>query len=123
MLDLPFERLPGFANDLLVGGDGALGRHAERVGLEGHVGREFSFALRGAVKTNGTVEIFVAAVVGKLGGRVTRFGHCAGVELAGAVGYSERTLLEKWARDSKILEVGEGTTEVQLMLIARGLGL
>jgi alkylation response protein AidB-like acyl-CoA dehydrogenase len=26
-------------------------------------------------------------------------------------------------RDSKILEVGEGTSEVQLMLIARGLGL
>ena len=30
--------------------------------------------------------------------------------------------LRHW-RDSKILEVGEGTTEVQLMLIARGLGL
>jgi alkylation response protein AidB-like acyl-CoA dehydrogenase len=26
-------------------------------------------------------------------------------------------------RDSKILEIGEGTTEVQLMLIARSLGL
>ena len=54
-----------------------------------HVGREFSFALRGAVETDGTVEIFVAAVVGKLGGRVTRFGHRAGVELAGAVGRSD----------------------------------
>jgi alkylation response protein AidB-like acyl-CoA dehydrogenase len=26
-------------------------------------------------------------------------------------------------RDSKILEIGEGTTEVQLMLIAREIGL
>ncbi|MGO1507258.1 MAG: acyl-CoA dehydrogenase family protein [Microbacterium sp.] len=26
-------------------------------------------------------------------------------------------------RDSKILEIGEGTTEVQLLVIARGLGL
>ena len=64
---------------------GALGRHAERVGLEGHVGREFALALRSAVEADGAVEVFVAAVVGKLGGRVTRFGHRAGVELAGAV--------------------------------------
>src|SRR6202171_3934920 len=87
--DMPFERLPGFANDLLVGGHGALGGHAERVGLEGHVGREFTFALRSAVEADGTVEIFVAAVVGELGGRVTRFGDGAGVELAGAVGRSD----------------------------------
>jgi alkylation response protein AidB-like acyl-CoA dehydrogenase len=32
-------------------------------------------------------------------------------------------LVARHYRDSKILEIGEGTTEVQLMLIARELGL
>src|SRR5690606_20592134 len=31
------------------------------------------------------------------------------VELAGTLGYSEHELLEKWARDSKILDIFEGT--------------
>ncbi len=30
------------------------------------------------------------------------------VELAGSFGYSENSLLEKWARDSKILDIFEG---------------
>ncbi len=41
------------------------------------------------------------------------------VELAGTVGYSERTLLEKWARDSKILDIFEGTQQIQQLIIAR----
>jgi alkylation response protein AidB-like acyl-CoA dehydrogenase len=32
-------------------------------------------------------------------------------------------LVARHYRDSKILEIGEGTTEVQQMLIARSLGL
>ncbi|MEO6020958.1 MAG: acyl-CoA dehydrogenase family protein [Knoellia sp.] len=43
------------------------------------------------------------------------------VELAGATGYSERELLEKWARDSKILDIFEGTQQIQLLVIARRL--
>ncbi|WP_353952311.1 acyl-CoA dehydrogenase family protein [Knoellia sp. S7-12] len=43
------------------------------------------------------------------------------VELAGATGYSERDLLEKWARDSKILDIFEGTQQIQLLVIARRL--
>jgi acyl-CoA dehydrogenase len=43
------------------------------------------------------------------------------VELAGATGYSERELLEKWARDSKILDFFEGTQQIQLLVIARRL--
>jgi acyl-CoA dehydrogenase len=30
------------------------------------------------------------------------------VELAGVVGYTEETLLEKWARGAKILDIFEG---------------
>ncbi|MGV0837210.1 acyl-CoA dehydrogenase family protein [Mycolicibacterium thermoresistibile] len=43
------------------------------------------------------------------------------VELAGTVGYSEETLLEKWARDSKILDIFEGTQQIQLLVVARRL--
>ncbi|MBT0565603.1 acyl-CoA dehydrogenase family protein [Williamsia sp. CHRR-6] len=41
------------------------------------------------------------------------------VELAGTLGYSERLLLEKWARDSKILDIFEGTQQIQNLIIAR----
>jgi acyl-CoA dehydrogenase len=43
------------------------------------------------------------------------------VELAGTAGYSEETLLEKWARDSKILDIFEGTQQIQQLVIARRL--
>jgi acyl-CoA dehydrogenase len=43
------------------------------------------------------------------------------VALAGAVGYSEGELLEKWARDVKILDIFEGTQQIQLLIIARQL--
>ncbi|MFZ1863443.1 MAG: acyl-CoA dehydrogenase family protein [Polyangiales bacterium] len=43
------------------------------------------------------------------------------VELCGALGYSEHELLEKWARDSKILDIFEGTQQIQLLIIARRL--
>jgi acyl-CoA dehydrogenase len=43
------------------------------------------------------------------------------VELCGAVGYGENELLEKWARDSKILDIFEGTQQIQLLIIARQL--
>jgi acyl-CoA dehydrogenase len=43
------------------------------------------------------------------------------VELCGAAGYAERELLEKWARDSKILDIFEGTQQIQMLIIARRL--
>ncbi|MDV7244679.1 MULTISPECIES: acyl-CoA dehydrogenase family protein [Rhodococcus] len=43
------------------------------------------------------------------------------VELAGTWGYSERPLLEKWARDSKILDIFEGTQQIQQLIVARRL--
>jgi acyl-CoA dehydrogenase len=41
------------------------------------------------------------------------------VELCGSVGYAENDLLEKWARDSKILDIFEGTQQIQLLIVAR----
>jgi acyl-CoA dehydrogenase len=43
------------------------------------------------------------------------------VELCGSVGYAENELLEKWARDSKILDIFEGTQQIQLLIVARQL--
>jgi acyl-CoA dehydrogenase len=43
------------------------------------------------------------------------------VALCGSVGYGEGELLEKWARDAKILDIFEGTQQIQLLIIARQL--
>ena len=43
------------------------------------------------------------------------------VALCGAVGYDEGQLLEKWARDAKILDIFEGTQQIQQLIIARQL--
>jgi acyl-CoA dehydrogenase len=41
------------------------------------------------------------------------------VELAASLGYSYQELLEKWGRDSKILDIFEGTQQIQQLIIAR----
>jgi acyl-CoA dehydrogenase len=41
------------------------------------------------------------------------------VALAGSVGYAEGDLLEKWARDVKILDIFEGTQQIQLLIVSR----
>ncbi|MGZ8735999.1 MAG: acyl-CoA dehydrogenase family protein [Nocardioides sp.] len=57
------------------------------------------------------------AKAGRTGSDVTL--RC--VELAGSLGYSEHDLLEKWARDSKILDIFEGTQQIQQLIVARRL--
>lgn len=54
-------------------------------------------------------------------GRVGNYITLRCVELCGALGYTENELLEKWARDSKILDIFEGTQQIQLLIIARRL--
>ncbi|HWS51911.1 MAG TPA: acyl-CoA dehydrogenase family protein [Microbacterium sp.] len=44
-------------------------------------------------------------------------------QIFGGNGFMNEYVVARHYRDSKILEIGEGTSEVQLMLIARGLGL
>ncbi|RYZ97684.1 MAG: acyl-CoA dehydrogenase, partial [Moraxellaceae bacterium] len=55
------------------------------------------------------------AKAGRIGSEITL--KC--VELAASVGYCEDELLEKWARDSKILDIFEGTQQIQQLIIAR----
>ncbi|MGW0175504.1 acyl-CoA dehydrogenase family protein [Rhodococcus sp. NPDC003322] len=54
-------------------------------------------------------------------GRTGTAASLKAVELAGTQGYSQRPLLEKWARDSKILDIFEGTQQIQQLIIARRL--
>ena len=57
------------------------------------------------------------AKAGRMGSDVTL--SC--VELCGTLGYSEAELLEKWSRDSKILDIFEGTQQIQQLIVARRL--
>jgi butyryl-CoA dehydrogenase len=44
-------------------------------------------------------------------------------QVFGGYGFMEEYPVARFYRDAKILEIGEGTSEVQRLLIARGLGL
>ncbi|MFT5709975.1 MAG: acyl-CoA dehydrogenase [Halioglobus sp.] len=55
------------------------------------------------------------AKAGRMGNYVTL--RC--VELCQSLGYSENILLEKFARDSKILDIFEGTQQIQQLIVAR----
>jgi acyl-CoA dehydrogenase len=57
------------------------------------------------------------AKAGRVGSDIT----LKAVELVGTTGYSEQTLLEKWARDSKIMDIFEGTQQIQQLVVARRL--
>ena len=66
-------------------------------------------------KPNSLEASMAKAKAGRVGSDVTL--SC--VELCGTVGYSEAELLEKWARDSKILDIFEGTQQIQQLIVAR----
>ncbi len=44
-------------------------------------------------------------------------------QVFGGAGYIDETPVARFYRDAKILEIGEGTSEVQRLVLARGLGL
>jgi acyl-CoA dehydrogenase len=66
---------------------------------------------------NGLEASMAKAKAGRLATEVTL--RC--VELVGPAGYAEGELLEKWARDAKILDIFEGTQQIQLLIVARRL--
>jgi alkylation response protein AidB-like acyl-CoA dehydrogenase len=47
----------------------------------------------------------------------------AALELHGGYGYMEESAIARFYRDQKVLEIGEGTNEIQRLVIARHLGL
>ena len=60
-----------------------------------------------------------AGVDGQGQGRPHRPDVALALALCGSVGYGEGELLEKWARDAKILDLFEGTQQIQLLIVAR----
>ncbi|WP_262852669.1 acyl-CoA dehydrogenase family protein [Mumia quercus] len=66
-------------------------------------------------KPNSLEASMAKAKAGRVGNQITL--TC--VELAGTLGYGEDELLEKWARDSKILDIFEGTQQIQQLIVAR----
>ncbi|NKY44776.1 acyl-CoA dehydrogenase family protein [Nocardia cerradoensis] len=93
---------------------------AEFLRMESDWEAAYLLALRAAwmadnKKPNSLEASMSKAKAGRMGTDVT----LKAVELAGAVGYSQRTLLEKWSRDSKILDIFEGTQQIQQLIVAR----
>ncbi|MFF0493432.1 acyl-CoA dehydrogenase family protein [Nocardia sp. NPDC004068] len=99
---------------------------AEFLRMEADWEAAYLLALRAAwmadnKKPNSLQASMSKAKAGRMGTDVT----LKAVELAGTIGYSQRSLLEKWSRDSKILDIFEGTQQIQQLIVARrvlGLG-
>jgi short/branched chain acyl-CoA dehydrogenase len=56
-------------------------------------------------------------------GELARRAANASLQIHGGYGYMDEFPISRFYRDAKILEIGEGTNEVQRLVIARGLGL
>lgn len=95
---------------------------AEFLRMEADWEASYLLALRSAWQADNNVPNSKEASMGKAkAARVASDITLTAVELAGTAGYSEQTLLEKWARDSKILDIFEGTQQIQLLVVARRL--
>jgi alkylation response protein AidB-like acyl-CoA dehydrogenase len=55
----------------------------------------------------------------EVGMRATRMA----VQILGGVGYTKRSIVERLMRDVKLCEIGEGTSEIQRLVISRLLGM
>ncbi len=66
-------------------------------------------------KPNSLEASMAKAKAGRVGSDITL--SC--VELCSTLGYEENELLEKWSRDSKILDIFEGTQQIQQLIVAR----
>ena len=87
------------------------------------LGNTQDVALRAWLKDQGRPFALEAAMAklytGELSQRVANYA----LQIHGGYGYMEESAISRLYRDQKILEIGEGTNEVQRMVIARHLGL
>ena len=70
---------------------------------------------------NGQPNALQASMAKAKAGRMVVNTTLSCLELCGPAAYSEDSLLEKWARDAKILDIFEGTQQIQLLVVARRL--
>ena len=95
---------------------------AEFLRMEAEWESGYLLTLRSAWQADNNIPNSKEASMGKAkAARVASDITLKAVELAGTTGYSEDTLLEKWARDSKILDIFEGTQQIQQLVVARRL--
>jgi acyl-CoA dehydrogenase len=95
---------------------------AEFLRMEAEWESGYLLTLRSAWQADNNIPNSKEASMGKAkAARVASDITLKAVELAGTTGYSEDTLLEKWARDSKILDIFEGTQQMQQLVVARRL--
>jgi acyl-CoA dehydrogenase len=93
---------------------------SEYIRLESDWEAAYLLALRAAWMADNKEPNSLQASISKAkAGRVASDITLKAVELAGTFGYSERLLLEKWSRDSKILDIFEGTQQIQQLIVAR----
>ncbi len=99
-----------------------LGTHveAELVRLEAELESARLLTLNAAWMADNRIPNSLQASMAKAkAGRVVTEVTSRCVELCGALGYAETDLLEKWARDAKILDIFEGTQQIQMLVVAR----
>jgi short-chain 2-methylacyl-CoA dehydrogenase len=77
-----------------------------------------------AAGRRGSAEVKQAAALAKLHSSTAAVDATRlATQIFGGAGFMEEYPVARFYRDAKILEIGEGTSEVQRMVIARGLGL
>jgi short-chain 2-methylacyl-CoA dehydrogenase len=77
-----------------------------------------------AAGRRGLAEVKAAAAIAKLhSSEAAVTATRVATQIFGANGFMEEYPIARFYRDAKVLEIGEGTSEVQRMVIARGLGL
>jgi acyl-CoA dehydrogenase len=95
---------------------------AEFLRMEADWEASYLLALRAAWQADNKIPNSKEASMSKAkAGRMASDVTLEAVELAGTTGYSEQSLLEKWGRDSKILDIFEGTQQIQQLVVARRL--
>ena len=100
--------------------DNASAAEAELYRMEAEWEAAYWLAMKAAWMADNKQSNSVEASISKAkAGRVGNYVTLKCVELAGSIGYTEDELLEKWARDSKILDIFEGTQQIQKLIIAR----
>jgi acyl-CoA dehydrogenase len=96
--------------------------HAELVRMEAELEAARLLTLKAAWMADNKIPNSLEASMAKAkAGRMVTEVTLRCVELAGPIGYGEGELLEKWARDAKILDIFEGTQQIQMLIVARRL--
>jgi alkylation response protein AidB-like acyl-CoA dehydrogenase len=75
------------------------------------------------LKDQGKSFTHVAAMAKLKTGVLAREAANISLQIHGGYGFMDEYPISRFYRDAKILEIGEGTNEIQQMVIARGLGI